>query len=724
MKKKVIRHIAIGMCVVFAFAALRPVVSARAAAGSGMASAALEELQGTQEETIYVLTDSDGALRKIISSEQAANEDGSALSEADLKKELPIVLNITYKLNGKPITTGELAGKSGRVTVRFDYTNQQSRETTIDGKPVKCYVPFTVMTGMLLDNERFQNIEISNGKLIDDGGHTAVIGIAFPGLQENLAVDPDKLEIPSFVEMTADVQDFSMDMTISLVTNALFQELNTDELDSVGDLSESLSKMTDAMDQLMGGSNQLYDGLNTLLGKSGELVGGINQLATGAKNLKEGAGNLDEGAAALQAGAAKLQSGLDAVVSNNGALQGGATQVFNTLLTTANAQLAAAGLDVPAMSIGNYADVLNGAIASMDESAVYEKVLAAVTAQVEEQRDYITEQVAGVVRNNVAQQVTAAVAAEVTNTVKEQTAEAQEQIRSTVTKTVRETVENTVIQSLGIEGITNKAEYDAAVADGMVDEDTQAAVSSAIEEQMQSQTVLQEIETQTQTQISKIVEEQVSMQMQTEEVQGIIAAKTEEQMQTAEVQNLISTNTEAQVQQAIADAMESDAVQSQLAAASEGVKAVIALKTSLDSYNAFYLGIQSYTAGVAQAASGAGELKAGLDSLRDGSDKLSSGADALYNGVLTLNNGAPALVSGVTQLRDGALRLSDGLKEFDEKGVQALVDAVDGDVDNLLKRIRATVDVSREYQAFTESEEELDGQVKFVYRTDPVKKEK
>lgn len=705
MNRKGIRLIAIGLCAMFLFAAVRPAIFAQAAGGSSGARSALEELQGAQEETLYILTGADGAPRKVISSGQLTKKDGTVPSEADLEKELPIGLDITYRLNGKTVTAGELAGKSGRVTVRFDYTNQQSRDVTIDGKKETIYVPFTVMTGMLLDNKKFQNIEISNGKLIDDGGHTAVIGIAFPGLQENLAADPGKLEIPSFVEMTADVQDFSMDMTITIVTNALFQELDTGELDSIGDLSESLGDLTDAMDQLMGGSNQLYDGLNTLLNKSGDLVSGINQLATGAKELKAGAGSLDEGAAALQAGAAQLQTGLDTVVSNNSSLINGAAQVFNTLLSTANTQLAAAGLDVPAMSIGNYADVLNGVIASLDETAAYQQALAAVTAQVEEQRDYITEQVTAAVRENVAQQVKTGVEAEVTNAVKEQVAESEDEIRAAVTEAVRESVTDAVIQEFG-------------------EEATQEEVLAAIEAQMQSGEVLQEIEDQTQSQIAQIVQEQVSAKMQTEEIQGIITAKTEEQMQTDEVQDQITLNTEAQVQKAIADAMESDAVQSQLAAASEGAKSVIALKTSLDSYNAFYLGLKSYTAGVAQAASGAGELKAGLDSLRDGSEKLSSGADALCDGVLTLNNGAPALVDGVTQLRDGALRLSDGLKEFDEKGVQALVDAVDGDVDHLLERIRATADVSKEYQAFPEMKEELDSQVKFIYRTDPVKKEK
>ena len=55
-----------------------------------------------------------------------------------------------------------------------------------------------------------------SGKLINDGSRTAVIGIAFPGLQENLAISKDKLEIPDYVEIAADVSSFRLDMTVTV----------------------------------------------------------------------------------------------------------------------------------------------------------------------------------------------------------------------------------------------------------------------------------------------------------------------------------------------------------------------------------------------------------------------------------------------------------------------------------------------------------------------------
>lgn len=686
-----------------------------------------EDADLVKDETVYVLTGADGSVNKIIVSDWIKNSVGSnsfadkseltdvenvngdetytmngdtmrvwdaqgndIYYQGNIEKELPVALSVSYKLDGKSISASELAGKSGKVTIRFDYRNNQYEMVEIDGAQEKMYVPFAMMTGMMLDNDVFTNVEVSNGKLLNDGDRTVVAGIAFPGLQSNLNLNEDKLEIPDYVEITADVKNFEMANTVTIATNDIFSNLNKDELNSTDDLSSSLDEMTDAMEQLIDGSSELYDGLCTLLDKSSELIEGIDQLAAGAKTLKDGAGELNSGASELQAGASQLYAGLNTLASNNSTLNGGASQVFESLLSMTNEQLAAAGLSVPALTISNYADVLNGVIASLDETAVYNQALATVTAAVEEQRPYITEQVTAAIRGEVLTQVTNAV---------------QEQVKAQVTEAVRENVEAQVIYSaLNMD----KESYEAAVASGTIDEATQAAITEQIETQMQSAEVLQ------------LIDKNTAEQMATEPVQTTIAENVEAQMQSEDIRNLIATNTELQVQKAISENMASDAVQSQLAAASEGAQAVISLKASLDSYNSFYIGLQTYTAGVADAASGAGELKAGTDSLKDGAGKLYDGASELYDGILTLKNGAPALVDGITQLRDGAMQLSDGLKEFNEEGIQKLVDAVDGDLDGIVTRIKAMVDVSRNYKSFAGISDEMDGQVKFIYRTDAI----
>ena len=177
---------------------------------------------------------------------------------------------VSYRLDGKSISAEELAGQSGHVTIRYEYTNNQYETVQIDGQSTRIAVPFAKLTGMLLDNDVFTNVEVSNGRLINDGSRTIVAGLAFPGLQDDLALDRDTLELPDYVEISADVQHFAMMNTVTVATNELFNKMDTDSIDSLDDLTDQLGELTDGMNALLDGSSQLYDGLNTLLDKSGE----------------------------------------------------------------------------------------------------------------------------------------------------------------------------------------------------------------------------------------------------------------------------------------------------------------------------------------------------------------------------------------------------------------------------------------------------------------------
>lgn len=683
-----------------------------------------EETEESKDEAVYILADANGAVQKIIVSDWIKNADGNdTYSQETIEKELPVQMSVSYTLDGKAISPEQLAGKSGHVTIRFDYENLQYEEVQVDGKKEKIYVPFTMLTGMLLDTDVFRNVEISSGKLINDGDHYIVAGVAFPGLSENLAISKEKLDIPDYVEISADVEDFKISTTMTLATTELFDGIDSDKLD-MGELSDSMDELVDAMAQLMDGSSSLYDGLCTLLEKSGELVDGINQLADGANELNTGAKTLDSGAAKLQAGAQQLSDGLNTLDANSGTLNDGAKQVFDSLLSMANSQLAAAGLSVPTLSIENYEEVLNGVIASLDSDAVYQQAMETVTAKVNEQRDYIEEQVTKAVQTQVETQVTAAV----TEAVR---AQVETQVSEQVTAAAKEKVEQGVkaMESAFLEAVLAEMgmsvdEYNAGIEAGMISSEQQDAVNAAvasametkIEEQMQSEEV--------QAEITATIKEYTDAQMNDEQVQAQIAAltaqKIEEQMQSEDIQAAIASNTELQAQQAIADAMNSEEVQVQLGAAAEGAKSIIALKTSLDSYNTFYLGLKTYTSGVSSAAAGAGELKSGTDALKSGTSELYGGTGKLLDGITTMKESAPALIDGVTQLRDGALKLSDGLKQFNEEGIQKLVDLVDGDLEGLSERIRLTTDAAKHYTSFSGAREKTDGNVKFIYKTDAI----
>ncbi len=644
-------------------------------------SAKQETTEGiSKDETVYVIAGADGSAKRIIVSDWIKNTLGSAsipditemedvtnvkgdetysmngdhmrvwdangndiYYQGDIEKELPVTMAIRFQLDGRQISAEELAGKSGRVTIRFEYTNTQYDMVEIDGQQEKIYVPFVVLTGMILDNENFRNIQVSNGKLINDGDRTIVAGIAMPGLADNLKLDSDVLDLPEAVEIEADVTDFQLTTTVTLATNELFNKLEWDGAGELDQVSDSLEELKDAMEQLVDGSSALYDGIAALLDKSGELIDGIDQLAAGAKQLSEGAGTVDGGVAQLQAGAAQLTDGLGALTANNEALNGGAKEVFESMLSMADSQLAAAGLAVDKLTIENYATVLQGILATLDETAVYNlayntahsKVESAVRAQ----------------ESNIQAQVTAAVQAQVLE---------------------------------GVLGSLNPpmtpSQYEAAVDAGQIPAEIQGQIGEAVEGQMKAESI--------QTKIQQTVEAQI---------------------QTLIQQNMQSSDVTAQIQAAVESGK-------------SGAFSISALKTQLDRYNQFYQGLLTYTAGVADASGGADAIKAGTDALKDGTASLKSGADALSEGLHSLQDGSGALADGVQQLRDGAMQLSDGLKEFNEQGIQKLYEAVNEDLDSLLTRFRATCDVSREYKSFAGIRDEMEGQVKFIYRTEEISK--
>lgn len=709
----------------------------------------------SKDETVYVLTGADGSVKKIIVSDWLKNELGSAsvadksdLSDIEnvkgdesytingdnmtvwdaqgndiyyqgnIQKELPVGLSVRYYLDGKSVSPEELKGKSGKVTIRFDYENRQYETVQINGVNQRIYVPFAMLTGMILDNDTFQNVQITNGKLVNDGDRTVVVGLAFPGLQENLNLSRDDLSIPDSVEITADVTNFSLGMTVTLACNDLFSQLGDVDLTSL-DSTSALDQLTGAMDQLLSGSSALYEGLSTLLDKSGELVSGVEELAQGAAAIKSGADSVDDGAAQLKAGLADLSSGLNTLSANSESLNSGAQQVFNSLLETAATQIRAKGLNVPDLTIENYAEELNTLIKSLDETTVYETALKQVTDAVEAQRPVITQKVTEAVRQQVETKVAAAVRQQVTEEV---TAAVQQQVTATVTDTVQQQVAEQVIQAAAN---MSKADYDAAVAAGIIPQQTQDAVNAAIQAQMGSEAVQSKIAENVSAQMaseavqSKITEN-IDTQISSEAVQATITENTDAQMQTEAIQATIQQQTELQVQKAISENMASDAVQSQLKKASEGAQTLIALKASLDDYNTFYLGLLTYTGGVDDAAAGANALYAGADQLKDGTAQLRAGAAQLYNGVLQLQDGTPALISGVTQLKDGAMQLSEGLQQFNRDGIQKLVNLLQNDVGDLSARVQATIDVSKDYRSFAGISDDAEGQVKFIYRTDEI----
>lgn len=417
-----------------------------------------------KEETVYVIADNTGKEQKIIVSDHLINnddkdtlEDASTLKDIENVKgdetftqsgnkvtwqadgndifyqgtsesELPVTQKLTYYLDGKEVTPEELAGKSGEVTIRFDYTNNQKVTAKIDGKDEDIYVPFMAVSGMILGDE-FSDIEVENGKVISDGSNNVVVGYALPGLKESLNVKDDDFDgdvtIPDYVEVKAKVENFKLDTTMTVVMNAT-NFISADSDNDTSKLDEVFDTLTDAMDQLTDGSAELADGVDTLKSKMGDFKDGVGTLQSGVHAYTDGAGKIASGITQLSDSIPTLSNGVGTLNSSAATIADGVELLDNTLKTSFTDQEKAAmqtqassAVDAQAEGIKSQASaavdsqaegIKNQASAVVDAQAeaIKSQAEAVVDAQAEAIRSQATQVVdsqAEAIRNQAAQVV-------------------------------------------------------------------------------------------------------------------------------------------------------------------------------------------------------------------------------------------------------------------------------------------------------------------------------
>lgn len=728
-----------------------------------------EEVKSTgdklkKDETVYVLCDSKGSVDQIIVSDWIQNgtknktikdktnltdvsvvkgdatykindqnmtiwdsKGGDVYYQGNSNKKLPVNVNISYQLDDKAISYKDIEGKSGKVTIRFDYENTIFETKTINGKQEKIYVPFVMVTGMMLDKKCFSNVKVSNGKTVSMNDNTIVMGFALPGMQETLDVSKNDLDLPDYIEITANVKDFKIGSTMTLAANEMFNELDVSDVDDLKDLKNQMNKLTDAMDKLMDGSSKLYENLALLLNKSNELVSGINKIANGTKSLKIAGGQLYDGSVSLRDGLKELQNGLGTLVSNNETLNNGAKTVFETLLTTANTQLATSGLDqlgvkVEKLTMNNYDKELENILKQLDVDDVYQKAynlaLQKVTNQVKQNEGKIRAEVEKVVQENVKEQVTNAA------------------IKKAVSDQIQTQAENLYKQYVASQ-VTDEVLIQHIMQQNNINEEQAKAYLKAhpeLKEQVVNQKVSQLTNVQKQTILDDALKQALNDNdvitaakntiASSEQYQNQINTTVAQQMKSENVQKIIESNIKDQEEKLIAQYMLSEDVQNPIAQAVEGAKSgagqIAKLKVSLSSYQTFYDGLLTYTAGVQTAYEGSQQLYAGSKTLTIGMKQAKEGLNNLDEAMKELKTKTSALPKGVSQLKNGSMQLSKGLKQLNEEGIEKLVNAVNGDLEGLLDRLEAIIDVSKNYNNFAGINSSMDGSVKFIFKTDGI----
>lgn len=676
-----------------------------------------EETTVDKEETVYVVADPDGTPNEVIVSDWLKNHSGAATLEdvSDLKdienvkgdetftqgtdgsltwqadgndiyyqgttdKELPIDMKMTYYLDGKEISPEDLAGKSGKVTIRMDYTN---KEKTEDG----VYVPFTAVTGMML-NKNFTNVEVTNGKVVSDGNNQVVVGFAFPGLSESLDLDSkdlEDIEIPDYVEVTADVEDFSLDMTMTFVMSDILQELDVDQ-------DIDLSGIEDAIDSLSDASNQLVDGSKELADGTGSLVDGVKAYTNGVAALKSGIG-------AYTDGVSQVKSGVDAYTDGVAQVAGGTKQLADKSgdLKDGITQLVGGAMQIQTYFAGDDG-IVNGAKKLSDGVNQLDAALnAGVTDEEAAQAEQTVNQMFakdGETYQGIAQQ-----------------AAGQYKTALTGSSELKGKVEDGVSQAMYGAYVASykQLNYDAYKNAGILDSLESDAAAFASQMTAASSSSIQSVSSQLISGIADGTSSQI----------GGMAAEAAKQGAVAGAKSGI-----ASTKSAIAAQIEQGGLVSGAQTLSAGVQ-----KLYNEGIEPLAVGMQSLNNSVPELMKGIQTLNNGAATLNDNSAALKSGVNTLNSkgselnaGVATLDNNSGTLNDGAAKLNDGAKTLSEGMIQFDEEGIQKLSDAYHGDVEELLDRVDQVLDAGASYHTFSGLKDDMSGSVKFVIRTEAIEK--
>lgn len=240
-------------------------------------------------------------------------------------EELPVDVNISYELDGQPIEPEELAGKSGSLKIRFDYKNKTTQTIKIEGKEEQVSVPFAVISTMLLSEDHASNIKVENGKVMDIDGQKLVVGYACPGLTKSLKLttyEPtEDIDIPEYVEVMADVTDFSLDFTATIISSGLLEDMDLKDLDDVDEMSDNMKKLEEATDKLSDGAGTLEDGMKKYQTYLDQYLSGVTALDQGAGALESGLQVMNEKKGDLQAGATLLKESLTTLHDTLAAIQ-------------------------------------------------------------------------------------------------------------------------------------------------------------------------------------------------------------------------------------------------------------------------------------------------------------------------------------------------------------------------------------------------------------------
>lgn len=785
-----------------------------------MDSVSLKDNDADKDESVYLISDANGNVNKTIVVDHLKNkdkkdtlEDASNLSDIENVKgkekftqsgdkltwqaggkdiyyqgtateEPPVTQKVTYYLDGKEIAPEDLAGKSGKVKIRFDYTNTTSYTETVNGEKQTVSVPFAAVTGLVL-GDGFENIEVTNGKAEVSDSSSVVLGYALPGLKDSLGIKEGDLDgdvnIPEYMELTADVENFSMPAAMTFVVNASdyvsTDGIDTSDLDDmINDLKDASTQLQDGSKTLAEGTDTLADGLSTLQSKLGTFASGVGTLQSGLKTYTDGVSTLSGGLNKLNSNVPTLSNGITTLNSSAKSLNDGVALLNatvsakftdsekKTLLDQVHSTLESQKSEIEKQAQTTVASQKT-AIQKQAQSAVdLQKTDIQKQAQstVADQKEDIEKKAQAAVDDQKEQ--IKSVAAE---TVKQQETEIKNQAASAVeqeftsgktdyitneAKKQLESIKPVIESGVKAQFVQKMAEKNHAITDydsaktffdqnvGMKDGAAEACVNEQID------TIINNLAgsvASTAKDASKIAAGEAAYTAASQtageaaytgaSLAAGTAAYTAARQTAGEAAyagaSLAATTaaytgaSQAATTAAYTGAV-SGAEQATITSA-EQTKATVAASINQKQANGYSLvtGMKALADGTQTLYNSVPTLTSGIKQLVDGSNtlvannaQLNSGASQLADGTNQIVSGVDQLTTGSKTLSEGAHTLADGMVQFNEEGINKILDAYNGDLKPFTDKLQAVIDAGEEYQTYSAIADGQTGSVKFIYK--------
>ena len=597
---------------------------------------------------------------------------------------LPVNVRITYYLEGQEVSAEKIAGKTGKVKIRFDYENNTD-------------VPFMVLSAAMLPADVFSDVDVTNGRLMDLGDQKAVIGFAFPGLMDTLKLvdyEPtEEIELPEYVEIEARAEDFALDFTASVVSTGLFEDLEDKDLEDLDKLPEDMDELTDASTEIRDAAQELADGGSEFGDYLSQYFDGLSQLSEGTDSLDQGLTLLSQNISKISEGSKGLQSGLDQIDQSLAKVD---LSALSSPESKKASEAAQAALESNGENSASLKEKLTAVGTNLETVQTFVKDVNAYIGQVQDLQKAIEELPApDLAAADYENGWTERLNDEAASQAKEKAQEAADDVRDSIIEIV--------------EGSSFPDDL------GLTEEQKAQIITQIVESIDENKVTVNEEDI------------EISLDAAFGEIRDGIQKEAEGQRNTLRDVSLkiaepsvpdleaLSPEKMEEITQIIGNMEQSLAV---IGAYAEGMSQTASGLTELSSaLTQLKFGVSQLSGGSSQLTEGLGLFEKALEAATEGSAQLSSA-------MKTVSSAGGELGSAFWQLVDGMNEFADGIAEFDEEGIQSLAELAGPEYKDVIRGVRAARDAEHSYTNFSGICDGQKGSVRFIIETEEINKDK